>query len=196
MRLIRIGNLLKLGDIADINPKKDKIEFEKDTLVSFIPMEDVGISEISVLPKQERILSEVIKGYTYFSDNDLLIAKITPCFENGKMTIVRCLKNGIGFGSTEFIVIRANLKMVMIKWIYYCLRNLSFLVEGATIMTGSVGHKRISADFVRCYKIPLPSLDIQQEIVGRLEQEHKMIDSQKEIIKLFEAKIQNKLNSI
>lgn len=187
---------VKIGDIADINPKKDEIEFEKDTLVSFIPMEDVGISEISVLPKQERILSEVIKGYTYFSDNDLLIAKITPCFENGKMTIARCLKNGIGFGSTEFIVIRANLKMVMIEWIYYCLRNLSFLVEGATIMTGSVGHKRISADFVRCYKIPLPSLDIQQEIVGRLEQEHKMIDSQKEIIKLFEAKIQNKLNSI
>jgi len=188
--------LVKIGDIADINPKKNKIDLKKDALVSFLPMEEVGVSEISVLPKQERLLSEVNKGYTYFSENDLLIAKITPCFENGKMTIARHLKNGIGFGSTEFIVIRAHSKMVMIEWIYYCLRNLNFLLDGTKIMTGSVGHKRISTDFVRYYKIPLPSLDIQQEIAGRLEQECKMIGSQKEIIKLFEAKIQNRLNSL
>ena len=71
-------------------------------------MEDCEECSLYVFPQRIRKIEEVYRGYTYFQENDLLIAKITPCFENGKMSIAKNLVNGIGFGSTEFIVLRAK----------------------------------------------------------------------------------------
>lgn len=188
--------LIKIEDVADINPKKNKIELKSTTPVSFLPMEDVGTFEIEVLPKQEKIFSNINKGYTYFSEGDLLIAKIAPCFENGKMSITRHLKNGIGFGSTEFIVVRVNSELTTVKWVYYCLRNLNFIVDGIKIMTGSVGHQRISADFVRYYKIPIPSINIQQKIIERIEFERNIIEQNKKLVEIYNEKVADKLNKL
>ncbi len=188
----RNWNAVKIKDICLINPKKEKQDYKE---CSFLPMEDMKANEIYTYPKQIRKIQEVEKGYTYFEENDLLVAKITPCFENNKISIVRCLDNGFGFGSTEFIVVRP-LDKISIEWIYSCLQNLDFIKDGKTVMTGSVGQKRIKPDFLKNYLIPLPSLKIQKDIVDKLGKERRMIESQKDIVRFFQNKIDNKLNSL
>jgi hypothetical protein len=98
----------KIKDICLINPSKSEIKDKKDIKVSFLPMEDCEEYSLWVYPKQTRQIENIRKDYAYFVENDLLIAKITPCFENGKMSIVKDLKNGIGFGSNKFFVLRAK----------------------------------------------------------------------------------------
>ena len=96
---------VSLEDVANINPKC--VSVDDDTEVSFIPM--AGVSESGkLLSKQIKKYVEVKKGFTPFQDDDVLVAKITPCFENGKGALLSGLRNGIGFGSTEFHVIRAG----------------------------------------------------------------------------------------
>ena len=97
-----------LTDICEIKPSKSEARrrFKNSDHVSFIPMEDLGIDQKFIEPKSERQFSQVASSYTYFADGDVLLAKITPCFENGKLGIARGLTNGIGFGSSEYIVFR------------------------------------------------------------------------------------------
>ena len=98
---------IRLKRIANLNPSKSKItNFPDDTEVTFLPMEAVSESwEVDY--SRTRPLREVRNGYTYFCDDDILVAKITPCFENGKGALVNGCLNGFGFGTTEFYVIRA-----------------------------------------------------------------------------------------
>ena len=108
-------------------------------------------------------------SYTYFADGDVLLAKITPCFENGKLGIARGLTNGIGFGSSEYIVFRPD-RTLSKEWLYYYLSRETFRVEGAERMSGAVGHKRVSMEFIESYPIPVPPLPEQQRIVGILDE--------------------------
>jgi len=112
MRLI--VNSSKLSEVCLINPSKSEVKNEKDLEVSFLPMEDCKEYSLYVEPIKTKKIEKVYQSYTYFVENDLLIAKITPCFENGKMSIAKNLKNSIGFGSTEFYVLRAK-RGVMIE---------------------------------------------------------------------------------
>lgn len=106
--VLRTEGYKTIDEIAMIKPSKDEVkELPGDTVVSFVPMADINTFDAAFTPKENRKLSEVLSGFTYFKDNDILLAKITPCFENGKAAIARNLTNGIGFGSTEYIVIRA-----------------------------------------------------------------------------------------
>ncbi|WNE40809.1 MAG: hypothetical protein mread185_000266 [Mycoplasmataceae bacterium] len=163
----------KISDICLINPSKSEIKDKKDIETSsFLPMEDCEKHSLYVYPQKVKKIEEVHKGYTYFQENDLLLAKITPCFENGKMSIAKNLVNGIGFGSTEFIVLRAK-EGILIEWVYYYLRNSNFLEEGKKIMTGSVGHQRISIDFINNYPILIPPLEIQKELIDELKEIEK-----------------------
>jgi type I restriction enzyme S subunit len=120
-------------------------------------------------PIQVKRLSEVAGSYTYFAEGDVLLAKITPCFENGKLGIASGLKNGVGFGSSEYIVFRPN-STVRKEWLYYLLSRDSFRNEGAERMSGAVGHKRVSKEFIEAYPIPIPPLAEQQRIVGILDE--------------------------
>lgn len=95
--------------------------------------------------------------------------KITPCFENGKLGIAEKLTNGIGFGSSEYIVFRPD-KTLSKEWLYYYLSRESFRVEGAARMAGAVGHKRVSKEFIESYPIPVPPLPVQKRIVGILDE--------------------------
>ena len=132
-------------------------------------MEDMGIAEKFVKATQTRPLSEVQGSYTYFAEGDVLLAKITPCFENGKLGIAQNLKNGIGFGSSEYIVFRPD-KSLNKEWLYYYLSRETFRLEGAARMSGAVGHKRVSKEFIENCRIPLPPLAEQQRIVGLLDE--------------------------
>lgn len=175
----------RLIDIFQIKPpKKEAREKLKDNdLVSFVPMEDLGISNKNLSLVKERKLKDVQGGYTYFSNNDVLLAKITPCFENGKLGIARNLKNGIGFGSSEYIVFRSNGK-VDSDYLYYFLAREEFRIEGAKRMSGAVGHKRVSKEFIEENILPFPkSFSEQKSIVKKLDELSEKTKKLEEIYK-------------
>ena len=145
-----------IADIAEINPKTD-IALTEEERVSFIPMQNTS-EDGNIIAIQERAFREVSKGYTRFAENDVLVAKITPCFENGKGGYAEGLLNGIGFGSTEFHVIRAIPDRADSRFLHQLTRSERFRRLGEGSMTGSAGQKRIPADFIKEYPIcsPLP----------------------------------------
>jgi len=160
----------QLKDICTIKPPKSEVRKKLTDIddVSFVPMEDLGINQQFILPSKTRPLSEVIKSYTYFADGDVLLAKITPCFENGKLGIADNLTNGVGFGSSEYIVLRPKESFIK-EWLYYYLQRESFREEGKMNMTGAVGHKRVSKEFIESYPIPIPPLNEQRVIVKQID---------------------------
>jgi type I restriction enzyme S subunit len=167
----------KLSEVCMIRPPKSeaKRNISSTDLVSFVGMEHLGIKEKTVVPSVEKTFEEVSGSYTYFAENDVLLAKITPCFENGKLGIAKNLTNGIGFGSSEFIVFRAGTQICN-EWLYYFLSRADFLVEGAKNMSGAVGHKRINKEFIESYEIPVPPIAIQKKIVAKLDAIFSEID--------------------
>ena len=160
-----------LADVCQIRPPKSeaRIRVAPDAFVSFVPMEELGIDRKFLIPKQRKPLASVIKGYTYFVDGDVLLAKITPCFENGKLGIASGLSNGIGFGSTEFFVFRPG-SSVDREYLYYYLSRADFRDEGAERMGGAVGQQRVPKEFIENYPIPVPPLPEQQRVVGILDE--------------------------
>ena len=159
-----------LRQVCTIKPSKEEArkQLSPSSLVSFVPMEDLGIDQKYLVATQVRPLAEVIGSYTYFSENDVLLAKITPCFENGKLGIARELNNSMGFGSSEYVVFRP-VKNLYNEFLYYFLSRRQFRAEGAQQMNGAVGHKRVSKEFIDAYPIPVPPLYEQHSIVARLD---------------------------
>ena len=159
-----------LGNVCQIKPQKSEARSRvtDDGLVSFMPMAALGINNKFARANQEKKLSDVVGSYTYFAESDVLLAKITPCFENGKLGIAEGLTNGIGFGSSEYIVFRPD-NTLNKEWLYYYLSRDTFRVEGAARMSGAVGHKRVSKEFIESYPIPVPPLHEQQRIVAILD---------------------------
>ena len=160
-----------LSEACEIKPPKSEVRrrlSDKES-VSFVPMEDLGIDQKFVSGNQVRELSAVVGGYTYFADGDVLLAKITPCFENGKLGIAHKLENGVGFGSSEYIVFRPGPKLDA-QWLYYYLSRDSFRTEGEARMGGAVGHKRVAKEFIESYQVPLPSVSEQHRIVALLDE--------------------------
>ena len=160
-----------LGEVCTIKPPKAeaKKKLTGTDEVSFAPMEDLGIGVKYLQPRRTRRLDDVSGSYTYFAEGDVLLAKITPCFENGKLGVARGLTNGVGFGSSEYIVLRPEPELNA-EFLYYYLARPIFLEEGARTMTGAVGHKRVSKDFVESYPIPVPPLSEQQRVVAILDE--------------------------
>ena len=153
-------------------------------------MADLNENRIAFVAKQYRILSEVGASYTYFADNDVLLAKVTPCFENGKGGIAKNLKNGIGFGSSEFYVLRSS-ESVLPEWIYFCVTHSLFRQAGINNMTGTGGLQRVPRKFIENYEIPLPPLEVQREIVSEIESYQQVIDGARAVIERFEKKIRD-----
>ena len=160
-----------LGDLCVIRPPKaeTRTRLGVDAQVSFLPMEDLGIDQKFPKPIQSRRLDEVEGSYTYFADGDLLLAKITPCFQNGKLGIAKGLINGVGFGSSEFIVLRPSAELDR-EYLYYFLSRDEFRQEGVARMGGSVGQQRVPPNYVLSERIPVPPLAEQRRIVGVLDQ--------------------------
>ena len=151
--------MAKLGEICLINPKSCTLR--DDTEVSFIPMTKVG--EHGEFDASEiKNYSEVKKGFTNFQNGDILFAKITPCMENGKGAIAHNMKNGIGFGSTEFHVLRPDTDKMTSEWLYYLTTWKTFRKEAERNMTGSAGQKRVPKTFLENYVVNLPDIDTQK----------------------------------
>ncbi len=151
--------MVKLGEVCLINPKSCTLR--DDTEVSFIPMTKVG--EHGEFDASEiKNYSEVKKGFTNFQNGDILFAKITPCMENGKGAIAHNMKNGIGFGSTEFHVLRPDTDKITSEWLYYLTTWKAFRKEAERNMTGSAGQKRVPKTFLENYVVNLPDIDTQK----------------------------------
>jgi type I restriction enzyme M protein len=174
--------LVKIGDVCAINPSKNKLSSLKpETRVSFVPMADLNENLIAFQPSDEKQLSEVSTSYTYFEDNDVLLAKVTPCFENGKAGIARGLLNGIGFGSSEFYVLRSSAQ-VLPEWVYFCVMHPLFRNAAVAQMTGTGGLQRVPRGYVENFQIPLPPLEVQKEIVAEIEGYQKVINGARAVL--------------
>jgi type I restriction enzyme S subunit len=173
-------NKVRLVDCCLIKPPKYEAKnlISSNDLVSFVPMKNLGIDTPDLLLDADKKLSDVIGSYTYFKDNDVLLAKITPCFENGKLGVAKGLTNGIGFGSSEFIVFRSKGNIVA-DYLYYYLLQQRFRDVGKSVMTGAVGHKRVPKYYIENSEIHLPSLEIQKQIVAKLDQAFADIEKTK-----------------
>jgi type I restriction enzyme S subunit len=170
-----------LKDCCEIKPPKSEAKklLAQSDLVSFVPMKSLGINtvelELELELEDERPLSSVTGSYTYFAENDVLLAKITPCFENGKLGIAKGLTNGIGFGSSEFIVFRP-IPELLPEYLYFFLLRPIFREQGQAVMTGTVGHKRVPKHYIESAKIPLPPIEEQKRIVTTLDRVFADID--------------------
>ncbi|HEH6357112.1 UNVERIFIED_CONTAM: restriction endonuclease subunit S [Pseudomonas aeruginosa] len=158
---------VKLSDVATINPRPPR-EVDESQQVTFVAMASAS-EDGHLLASETRVLSETKKGFTYFDRNDVLLAKITPCFENGK-----CLRPGqipteIGFGSTEFHVIRPDGERLDGLYLFYLVWNEQFRFLGEKSMSGAAGQKRVGSDFLKGFEIPLPPLPEQKRIAAILD---------------------------
>lgn len=159
---------------AQINPKPTT-PLDPTSLVSFLPMEAIG-DDGSLQLDQTRIVSDVSQGYTFFENGDVSIAKITPCFENGKGAVMKGLIGGIGFGTTELIILRPA-EGVDSTFLYYLTQSRHFRQPGVAAMQGSGGQKRVPDLFVKDFKAEWPSLVEQRRITSYLDGETARIDS-------------------
>jgi len=150
-------------------------------LVSFIEM--ASVNENGYIDKKEdRKLGDVIKGgYTYFHENDIIIAKITPCMENGKCAIARGLTNNIGFGSSEFHVFECN-DNLNVDFLFGYLNRSSIRKKAAAVMTGASGHRRVPIEFYEDLEIPFLTIEEQSKIVKTVKEfESKIVEAEKKL---------------
>lgn len=169
---------LKLKDVAEINPKQSIDNIPNS--VAFLPMADVHIDELFAINSSERSYDDVKKGFTAFNKEDILIAKITPCFENGKISIAD-ISTQYGFGSTEFHVVRVKQKLYLYA-IATLLRQSWIRVAGENVMTGSGGQKRIPKSYIENLSIPLmPDQNVEKfnEVFNKILQLKKVNLAQK-----------------
>ena len=178
-----------LAECCDVNPKKgEDARIQKGMEVSFVPMQSVseqGDIDTTVVKNYE----EVQKGFTYFSEGDVLFAKITPCMENGKGAIARGLKNSVGFGSTEFHVLRPKTGVCNSEWIYAITSFPQFRQDAARKMTGSAGQRRVPASFLASYMVSCPPIELQEQFAHFVEQtdKSKVLFTQKLFFQLYMA---------
>lgn len=169
----------RIDEIAFINPSKPKLE--DDDMVSFLGM--AGVSESAkIISLETKNYCEVSKGFTPFVENDILVAKITPCFENGKGAFAKNLENGVGFGSTEFHVIRSE-NLIDQGFLYYHTRSTRFRKTGEVNMTGTAGQKRVPTGFIESYAVQYPqNSDERSKIVDILSTWDKAIELKENLI--------------
>ena len=171
------NELKRLGECCILNPRRPNIALCDTDKVSFIPMPAVSEDGYLVDMTDEEY-GKVKKGFTYFENNDVLFAKITPCMENGKGAIVHGLTNGIGMGSTEFHVLRPINGISSPYWLLALTRMPIFRERAAKNMSGTGGQKRVSASYLDHFMVGLPAIEEQR----RFEAIYKQADKSKSVI--------------
>ena len=186
------SEVVPLSSLCSINPSKPK-GLDDSLSVSFIPMdrisEDGEYAEFETKP-----LKDVKKGFTYCAEDDVLFAKITPCMENGKGAILKGLSNGIGFGSTEFHVLRPILGISNSEWLYFLTKLNGFRIDAAKNMTGTGGQKRVPSSYLLNFKVLKPQLEVQREFAKIVHQADKSKFELKQCIEHIDKVIKSLIN--
>jgi len=168
--------ITNIDDIGIINPKSFDYQISDETIISFLPMKCVsemsGILDLSII----KPYLEIKKGYSKFQNGDLLFAKITPCMENGKITIAKNLVNNVGCGTTEFHIIRFNSKINAEFYRHFFLQD-KIRKDAHRKMTGTAGQLRVPISFVKELSIPLPPLNEKHRIVSKIEELFTELDA-------------------
>ncbi|WP_314018529.1 restriction endonuclease subunit S [Stutzerimonas degradans] len=159
-----------------MNPSKTEIDLDDSDLVSFVPMDAVG-EYGGIRLDEEKELSEIGSGYTYFCDDDVVVAKITPCFENGKGSVAKGLKNKTAFGTTELHVMRAGPEQLEPQFLFYLTISDLFRKIGESEMYGAGGQKRVPESFIKDFRAGIPPIREQQDIARFLDFKTAQIDS-------------------
>ena len=180
--------LAVLCEVAELNPRLDKSAHTGNPMVSFVPMPGVEAGTGAIDVSQTRSLEEVKKGYTPFREGDVLFAKITPCMENGKMAVVPPLKNGLGFGSTEFHVLRPYCE-ISVQYIYFFVSSESFRRNAEHNMTGAVGQRRVPTSYLAAQSVPVPPAREQHCIVTKIKELFSELDKGVKSLKTVRAKL-------
>jgi len=168
---------VKLSTVAEINPRRPSNFIRTDRApTTFVPMSAIDERTGQITNSELRSYHEVKKGYTYFAEGDVLFAKITPCMQNGKHAIAKELMDGIGFGSTEFHVIRAGTEITA-EWIHYFIRQPKILLSATTYFTGAVGQQRVPEEYLASLEVPLPPLPEQKRIAAILNEQMAVVES-------------------
>ena len=166
------NELKKLGECCSINPRRPNINLHDTDKVSFVPMSAVSENGHLVDMIDEEY-GKVKKGFTYFENNDVLFAKITPCMENGKGAIAHGLTNGVGMGSTEFHVLRPIDEISSPYWLLALTQMPVFRERAAKNMSGTGGQKRVGASYLEHFMVGLPSIEEQHHFAAIYKQADK-----------------------
>lgn len=181
----------EIKSCVEINPTKIVMNDNDD--VTFLGMKDVtenGQIDLSTIKKYK----EVKKGFTSFKNDDVLLAKITPCFENGKAAIAKNLVNNTGFGSTEFYVLRPNQNKILPEYLYSIVKSSRFSEMGRSNMKGAAGQKRLIKDFVSNYKFLLPDIPQQKLFAAKVQEIEAYIKTQQAELENAKAMFQSLLH--
>ncbi|MCD1278850.1 restriction endonuclease subunit S [Psychrobacter sp. CCUG 69069] len=184
--------VVPIKHLAILNPKKSTLSQDlMSDECSFVPMEKLKFN--SLVLNEKKVIKDVYDGYTYFENEDILVAKVTPCFENNNTTIARDLINGVGFGSSEIFVLRVNDK-VNNRYLFYRLLETIFISVATAAMTGAGGLRRVPAEIINTYPIAVPDINEQTQIANFLDHETAQIDTliekQQTLIQLLKEKRQ------
>lgn len=175
-RVPKHWNIKRLRFTSEVNPVKSEVaDLPPDTEISFVPMESVHEYGGLTLDRN-RYIEDVYDGYTYFRDDDIIVAKITPCFENGKGSVALGLTNGIGFGTTELHVLRAGSELDR-DFLFFLTISHRFRRLGESEMYGAGGQKRVPERFLSDFRTQLPPLEEQRAIAAFLRRETAKIDA-------------------
>ncbi|MCL4274541.1 MAG: restriction endonuclease subunit S [Anaerolineales bacterium] len=172
-------DVYQLSEIAFINPKPKKTDLPPlDTPVTFVPMAAVDADRYEIVAPEVKPLKDVLKGFTPFQNNDVIFAKITPCMENGKIVVAEKLINNLGYGSTEFHVLRPQENLVTSEWLLWFVRRIEFREKAKSAFTGTAGQQRVPSSFMQNYKVPLPPMKLQVAFSKRIADVGKLVSQQ------------------
>jgi type I restriction enzyme S subunit len=164
----KIDNVAKVG-----KTRKKKVASSPKEQTSFVPMDSVNEFTGSITKVLFRPYDELGQSYTYFENGDIIFAKITPCMQNGKCAIVSDMKDGFGYGSSEYVVLTPT-KPVYTKWVHYFLRTVEFRRAAEEHFTGSAGQQRVPTDYIQKYPIPVPEDEkLIEKLTSKLDKKHE-----------------------
>ena len=177
---------VRLEDVAEVNPRRPSLTVEADTPVTFIPMAAIGENLAGIQAREQRPYNAVNGGYTYFEENDVLFAKITPCLQNGKHALARGLSGGFGFGTTEVHVIRPGVAIEP-RHLFRVITQQASIDKCVRNFTGTAGQQRVQPETLRSFSILLPPLVEQRAIAAVLDSIDEAIERTEEVIAATEA---------
>ena len=156
---------IRLGSLFTINPRNNIAD---DTVVGFMPMPLLKDGFHSGHTYETKLWKDVKSGFTHFANNDVVIAKITPCFQNRKSAVIHDLPSGYGAGTTELHVLRDYTKMLYIPYFLMICKTHDFIQNGMKNFSGTAGQQRVGKDFIFNYLVPLPPVNEQKRIVEKV----------------------------